>query len=72
MGTLTQLTIDLCIGSWMYPKAKWTNDLPVFRLGALCPYTVFECVQYHKGRWTEIKFFKKCQKMHYIEISGEI
>ena len=30
----------------MYPKAKWTNDLPVFRLGALCPYTVFECVQY--------------------------
>ena len=30
----------------MYPKAKWTNDLPVFRLGALCPYTVCECVQY--------------------------
>ena len=30
----------------MYPKAKWTNDLPVFRLGALCPYTFCECVQY--------------------------
>ena len=45
-GTLTQITIDLCIGCClMYHKAKWTNDLPVFCLGALCSYTVCEGVQ---------------------------